>query len=227
MVPAVQCPSCTEPRCPWGMEKSWVWLLLARRYLAGSSRFVAGGGAGWVLCAPSPGSAHVAGAEQGKEGRGGGWPPAARDPAPSTGPIPVSGAVVLPGVQQRPPGSFPMGELCPGAGSQPMSALCPFTTELCGCSVGPCAEPLWLSTMSWQRVLVGHRGLPGELWPGTEGPVRGCRQGAGCRKGRSRPRVCLLEDLAPGPCPWGCSRPMLPCLCRCSDGHHGHQQGEV
>lgn len=42
------------------------------------------------------------------------------------------GAAETPWVQQRPPGSFPMGELCPGAVSQSVSALCPFTTELCG-----------------------------------------------------------------------------------------------
>lgn len=186
---------------------------------------MAGGGTRWLLCARSPGSAHVAGAEQGEEGRGGGWPPTARDPAPSTGHT---------GVQQRPPGCSrdPLGAF-PWASCA--RVLCPSLCQLCARSprscVGvawvPAQSSLWLSTMRWQRVLVGHGGLPGELWPGTEGSVQGRRQGAGCRKGRSRPRVCLLEDLAPGPCPWGCSHPMLPCLCRCSDGHHGHQQGEV
>lgn len=86
-------------------------------------------------------------------------------------------AVVLPGVQQKPPGSFPIAKLRPGAGSQPASALCPFTTEPCGCRVGPCAEPLWLSTIRHEVAEGpgGTRGPPGELWPGTEGSVRGAQ----------------------------------------------------
>lgn len=176
---AVPCPSCAEPRCPWGMQKFRVWPVLARRYLAGSSRFVAGGGTRWVLCAPSPSSAHVAGAEQGEEGRGGGWPPAARDPAPSTGHT---------GVQQRPPGSFPMGELCPGAGSQPVSALCPFTTELCVCSVGPCAVP---PVAQHHEVAEGPGGTWGPPWGAL---ARHRRISAGAQAG-----CWLQEGTKPAP----------------------------
>lgn len=71
------------------------------------------------------------------------------------------GAAETPCVQQRPPGSFPMGELCPGAGSQPVSALCPFTTELCGCSVGPCAEP---PVAQHHEVAEGPGGTWGPPW---------------------------------------------------------------
>lgn len=181
---------------------------------------------GWRGC--RVGAVHPEPCGWSRAGRGGvrwGEPPAARDPAPSTGHT---------GVQQRPPvcsrdplGAFPWASCARVLGPSPRQ-LCARSPRSCvGVAWVPAQSSLWLSTMRWQRVLVGHGGLPGELWPGTEGSVQGRRQGAGCRKGRSRPRVCLLEDLAPGPCPWGCSRPMLPCLCRCSDGHHGHQQGEV
>lgn len=190
---AVPCPSCAEPRCPWGMEKSRVWLVLARRYLVGSSRFVAGGGTRWVLCARSPGSAHVAGAEQGKEGQGG---------APSCvgscaqhrahpcvwGHGAAGGAAETPWVQQRPPGSFPMGELCPGAGSQPMSALCPFTTELCVCSVGPCAEP---PVAQHHEVAEGPGGTWGPPWGAL---ARHRRISAGAQAG-----CWLQEGTKPAP----------------------------
>lgn len=146
---------------------------------------------------------------------------------PAQGPSLCLGPWCCRGCSRDPLGAFPWASCARVLGPSPCQRCARSPRSCVGVAWVPAQSPLWLSTMRWQRVLVGHGGLPGELWPGTEGSVQGRRQGAGCRKGRSRPRVCVLEDLAPGPCPWGCSRPMLPCLCRCSDGHHGHQQGEV
>lgn len=186
---AVPCPSCAEPRCPWGMEKSRVWPVLARRCLAGSSRFVAGGGTRWVLCARSPSSAHVAGAEQGKVG-----PPAAWDPAPSTGPIPVSGAMVLLGVQQRPPvcsrdplGAFPWAScaqvLCPSP-----CQLCAHSPRSCVCSVGPCAVP---PVAQHHEVAEGPGGTWGPPWGAL---ARHRRISAGAQAG-----CWLQEGTKPAP----------------------------